>query len=102
MTDSIVAELRRARHRSGHSLSRMASLTGLNLSQISQIENQNVDPRLSSVQALAAALDCELRLVPRHRAVGVASTMEADSGGVVTLAAPTPPSIAERLRIQDP
>jgi transcriptional regulator with XRE-family HTH domain len=98
MALSLLQTLRDARHKSGHSLSRMAALTGLNLSQISQIENENVDPRLSSVRALAGALDYELVLVPRQRALEIATLLVVPEP---TAASGVPPSIAERLRIDD-
>lgn len=58
--------LREARKRRSYTLARVAGISGLNLSQISLIETGGVDPRLSSIEALAAALDLAVTLVPRE------------------------------------
>lgn len=57
--------LRKARNTRSLTLAQAARLSGLNLSQISQIETGKVDPRLSSLQALAQVLDLAIVLVPK-------------------------------------
>jgi transcriptional regulator with XRE-family HTH domain len=94
----ILDELRRVRKARGLTLARAATLTGLNLSQISQIENANVDPRLSSIRALAGLLDLALVLVPRE---AVAQVRRLAGGGPIAAAdaAADPPAAVDRLRV---
>ena len=59
----VVETLRNNRRRRGITLSKLSELSQFNLSQISQIENGRVDPRLSSIETLAGALGLEVALV---------------------------------------
>ena len=58
--------LRTARVNRGLSQQDLARKLGLHQRQISDLERASMDPRLSTVQNVARALDLELLLVPRH------------------------------------
>lgn len=64
-TAEIAARLQEARKAKGLSQRELSDLTGVPQAQISRIEAGTVDLRLSSLVALAHALDLELTLVPR-------------------------------------
>jgi len=64
-TQAITARLRAARLAKGFSQRDLARLTGLPQAQLSRIEAGQVDLRLSSLAAIAHALDLEITLVPR-------------------------------------
>ncbi|MBI1360397.1 MAG: helix-turn-helix domain-containing protein [Alphaproteobacteria bacterium] len=64
--DHIVAALKAAREKKGMSQRELSSRTGLPQPKISNLESGSVDPRLSSLVALARALDLEIELVPRR------------------------------------
>ena len=64
-TGSIAHHLQAARRDRGISQRALSELAGVPQSQISRIEAGTVDLRLSSLVALAHALDLELTLVPR-------------------------------------
>jgi transcriptional regulator with XRE-family HTH domain len=59
----ILREARLNRHLSQQEVARKL---GLRQRQISDLERASMDPRLSTVQNVARALDLELLLVPRH------------------------------------
>ena len=61
---AVLEVLRSIRRSRGITLAQASDLSQLNLSQISQIENGRVDPRVSSIEALARALGLEIALVP--------------------------------------
>ncbi|MGH9347603.1 MAG: helix-turn-helix domain-containing protein [Vicinamibacterales bacterium] len=58
--------LREARRAKGLSQQAVAERLGLHQRQISDLERATVDPRLSTIQNVAGALDLELMLIPRH------------------------------------
>lgn len=64
-TQEIAARLKLAREARGLSQRQLAALSGVPQSHISKIEASAVDLRLSSLAALAHALDLEPMLVPR-------------------------------------
>jgi transcriptional regulator with XRE-family HTH domain len=107
----ILRSLREARKGRSLTLARMSGLTGLNLSQISLIETGGVDPRLSSIEALAEALDLTIKLVPRD-ALPAVETLIAQASERAVGAVPAPmaapavpaaePPALDRLRIADP
>lgn len=101
-TPLLLTTLRDVRKRNALTLAKAAALTGLNLSQISQIENGNVDPRLSSVSALAGMLDLVLVAVPRSAAVQIQALVA--SGGLITAPSANvdPPAVIDRLRVPNP
>lgn len=63
--EDIGEALRQARERKGFSQRELSAKAGVRQAQISQVENGAIDLRLSSLIALARALDLELELVPR-------------------------------------
>lgn len=58
--------LRRARLNRHLSQQELARKLGLRQRQISDLERAAMDPRLSTIQNVARALDLELMLIPRH------------------------------------
>ncbi|WP_076446302.1 helix-turn-helix domain-containing protein [Roseivivax lentus] len=72
-TETIAASLREARTAKGLSQRVLSAMTGVPQAQISRIEAGTVDPRTTSLVALAHALDMELALVPRKAVPAVRS-----------------------------
>ncbi|MCI5042806.1 MAG: helix-turn-helix domain-containing protein [Donghicola eburneus] len=66
-------QLRAAREKKGLSQRELSALAGVPQSHISKIENSGVDLRISSLAAIARALDLELTLVPRKALPAVKS-----------------------------
>jgi transcriptional regulator with XRE-family HTH domain len=66
-------QLRAAREQKGLSQRELSALAGVPQSHISKIENGGVDLRISSLSAIARALDLELTLVPRKALPAVKS-----------------------------
>jgi transcriptional regulator with XRE-family HTH domain len=69
--------LRDARLNRGLSQEELASKLGVRQRQISDLERAAMDPRLSTVQNVARALDLELVLIPRHLISAVDSLQRA-------------------------
>ena len=63
---SFGAAVRLAREGRGLRQQDLAAQMGLRQRQISDLERAAMDPRLSTVQNVARALDLEVMLVPRH------------------------------------
>ena len=72
-TAEIAEALRKAREQKGLSQRALSARAGVPQSYISKIENNAVDLRLSSLTAIAHALDLELALVPRKAIPAVKS-----------------------------
>ena len=72
-TQAIAASLKKARASKGLSQRDLSLLAGVPQAQISRIEAGTVDPRATSLIALAHALDMELALVPRKALPAVKS-----------------------------
>ncbi|SCM79568.1 Uncharacterized HTH-type transcriptional regulator y4dL (fragment) [uncultured Pleomorphomonas sp.] len=72
-TEHIASRLKEARQDKGLSQRELAARSGVPQSHISKIEANAVDLRLSSLAALAHALDLELLLIPRKAAPAVHS-----------------------------
>lgn len=73
MTEHIARALKKAREEKGLSQRELGSKAGVPQGHISKIENDTVDLRISSLVALARALDLELALVPRKSLPAVKS-----------------------------
>ncbi len=71
--EDISASLRRAREAKSISQRELSRLTGVPQGHISKIESGAVDIRVSSLIALARALDLEVTLVPRKAVPAVQS-----------------------------
>jgi len=72
-TEKIAEALKKAREQKGLSQRALSARAGVPQSHISKIENNAVDLRLSSLTAIANALDLELALVPRKAIPAVKS-----------------------------
>ncbi len=72
-TEYIAGSLKAARGLLGISQRELSARSGVPQSHISKIENGEVDLRVSSLVALARALDLELVLVPRRAMAAVKS-----------------------------
>ena len=72
-TEAIAASLKEARTSKGLSQRDLSAMAGVPQAQISRIEAGTVDPRTTSLIALAHALDMELTLVPRKAVPAVKS-----------------------------
>ena len=72
-TEHIAEALKDARKRKGLSQRALSALAGVPQSHISKIESNAVDLRLSSLVAIARALDLEIALVPRKAVPAVQS-----------------------------
>lgn len=74
-TQEIADRLREAREAKQLSQRELSRLAGVPQAQISRIETNNVDLRLSSLVAIANALDLEIALVPRKAVPAIKSIM---------------------------
>jgi transcriptional regulator with XRE-family HTH domain len=84
-------EAREAKHLSQRELSRLA---GVPQAQISRIESNSVDLRLSSLVAIASALDLEIALVPRKAVPAVKSITRQTTDRTVI----QPPAISKEMQ----
>ena len=83
MSDDIhtaVEQLRRVRRAKGVSQRELSDLSGVPQSQVSRIESGAVDPRVSSLTALAHSLGQEIVLVPRKLLPAVRSLIPPSAG----------------------
>ena len=91
--EHIARELRKAREEKGLSQRELGRKAGVPQGHISKIENCAVDLRVSSLVALARALDLELALVPRKSLPAVKSLVRgsfADAFPDIKLQVPQP------------
>lgn len=79
-TEAIAASLKEARTSKGLSQRDLSVMAGVPQAQISRIEAGTVDPRTTSLIALAHALDMELTLVPRKAVPAVKSISRHSTG----------------------
>ncbi|WP_068084872.1 helix-turn-helix domain-containing protein [Polycladidibacter stylochi] len=79
-SEHIAAALKQAREDKGLSQRELAKRCGVPQSHISKIEGNAVDLRISSLTALAHALDLELMLVPRIAVPAAHSIIRSMSG----------------------
>jgi len=63
---NIYQQLKKAREQRKLSQRQLSSMTGLQQTQLSRIENGSVDARLASITSIARALGLEIVLVPRN------------------------------------
>jgi transcriptional regulator with XRE-family HTH domain len=73
MTRALASVLKEARLSRKLSQAELARKLGIRQRQISDLERATIDPRLSTIQNVARALDLELMLIPHH----LISTVEA-------------------------
>ena len=84
------------RKRKGLTQGELAERTGRSPAHISVIEHGTFDFRASTLTAIAAALGCEVLLVPRERAA------EALRSAGLTGRHTSPPTVLEEVYIPDP
>jgi transcriptional regulator with XRE-family HTH domain len=90
------AALQAMRKRRGLTQGELAERTGGSQAHISVIERGTFDFRASTLTAIAAALGCEVLLVPKERAAEVIR-----SAGLTGRSA-SPPTVLEEVYIPDP
>jgi len=83
ITEEIASNLKAARESKGLSQRALSEKSGVPQGHISKIENGAVDLRLSSLVALARALDLELTLVPRRAVPAVKSIVRSGKRSIV-------------------
>ncbi len=93
LTENIIEVFKRAREQKGLSQRALGVLAGVPQSHISKIENNTVDLRISSLIAIAHALDLEITLVARKALPAVKSVTR--SIGVSPI---VDPAIAKEFR----
>jgi len=81
-TQEVTKALKAARKNKGLSQRALAEKSGVLQTQISKIENDATDFRLSTLVALARALDLELTLIPRKAVSAVQSVVRASKPAV--------------------
>lgn len=82
VTAQILENLREARLRKGFSQRELSARSGVPQSHISKIESGGVDLRMSSLIALARALDLELFVVPKKSVPAIKSIIRSSQGSV--------------------
>jgi transcriptional regulator with XRE-family HTH domain len=80
VTEQILESLREARVRKGFSQRELSTRSGVPQSHISKIESGGVDLRMSSLIALARALELELFVVPKKSVPGISSIIRSGQG----------------------
>jgi transcriptional regulator with XRE-family HTH domain len=78
---ALSAALRHARLKRLLTQQQLASKLGLRQRQISDLERSTNDPRLSTIQNVARALDLEVMLVPRHLITAVQGLLRGGEDG---------------------
>lgn len=80
VTEQILESLREARARKGFSQRELSARSGVPQSHISKIESGGVDLRVSSLIALARALDLELFVAPKKSVPAIKSIIRSSKG----------------------
>lgn len=93
-TQEIADRLREAREAKELSQRELSRLAGVPQAQISRIESNSVDLRLSSLVAIASALDLEIALVPRKAMPAIKSIARQTTDRTVT----QPPAINKEMQ----
>jgi transcriptional regulator with XRE-family HTH domain len=93
-TQEIADRLREAREAKQLSQRELSRLAGVPQAQISRIESNNVDLRLSSLVAITSALDLEIALVPRKAMPAIKSITRQTTDRTVI----QPPAIGKELK----
>ena len=68
MRSYIPSTLRRYRNQRHLTLENVSGIAGMSVQHLSEIESNKRDPRLSSIERIADALDLAVMLVPEHLA----------------------------------
>ncbi|ALV28469.1 helix-turn-helix domain-containing protein [Pannonibacter phragmitetus] len=93
-TQEIADRLREAREAKQLSQRELSRLAGVPQAQISRIESNSVDLRLSSLVAIASALDLEIALVPRKAVPAIKSITRQTADRTVI----QPPAIGKEMQ----
>ena len=93
-TEEIADRLREAREAKQLSQRELSRLAGVPQAQISRIESNSVDLRLSSLVAIASALDLEIALVPRKAVPAIKSITRQTTDRIVI----QPPAIGKEMQ----
>lgn len=93
-TQEIADRLRKAREAKQLSQRELSRLAGVPQAKISRIESNSVDLRLSSLVAIASALDLEIALVTRKAVPAIRSIMRQTTDRTVS----QPPSIGREMQ----
>lgn len=93
-TQEIADRLREAREAKQLSQRELSRLAGVPQAQISRIESNSVDLRLSSLVAIASALDLEIALVPRKAVPAIKSITRQTADRTVI----QPPAISKEMQ----
>lgn len=93
-TQEIAHRLREAREAKQLSQRELSRLAGVPQAQISRIESNSVDLRLSSLVAIASALDLEIALVPRKAVPAIKSITRQTTDRTVI----QPPAISKEMQ----
>jgi transcriptional regulator with XRE-family HTH domain len=64
----IPSAIRRYRHQRRLTLENVSGIAGMSVQHLSEIESSKRDPRLSSIERIADAMELALMLVPEHMA----------------------------------
>lgn len=98
--DYIAKQLKEAREKKGLSQRDLSKLAGVNQAQISKAENAAVDLRLSSLVALARALDLEIVLTPR-KSISAVRALVGSTETASPASRETRPAMRELNRIEE-
>ena len=93
-TEEIADQLREARQAKQLSQRELSRLAGVPQAKISRIESNSVDLRLSSLVAIASALDLEIALVPRKAVPAIRSITRQTTDRTVS----QPPAIGKEMQ----
>lgn len=63
---TVFEQLQQQRSQLGKTLQSLADLTAMSVPQVSNVLGGKLDSRLSTVEALAGAMDASLVLIPKH------------------------------------
>lgn len=88
LNDRILSALREARQRKGLSQRALSAKSGVPQSHISRIEKGDVDLRVSSLIALARALDLELLLAPKKSVPAIKSIVRSTTKAASSSSSP--------------
>ena len=79
---TLLGGLRESRLNRNLTQEELARKLGIRQRQISDLERSTIDPRLSTIQNVARALDLELMLIPRHLISTIEGLQRAAAGSV--------------------
>jgi transcriptional regulator with XRE-family HTH domain len=87
MLSFIPSTIRRYRNQRHWTLENVAGVAGMSVQHLSEIESSKCDPRLSSIERIAATMELSVMLVPEHMAPEIRRYI-ASQGRVFTITQP--------------